>query len=356
MSELDKLLQQMEEAEASELYLQVGQQPKFRIHGDMAPVEDAPAMDQRMLGRYLMELVNETQREAFFKARDFYFVYSIEGKFRFRCNFFFQQTGYAAVFRPIPNRVPTFDRLGLPPVLEKLAELAGGTVLVAGPPGCGKTTTMAAIVNTINENLRQHVIIIEKPIEFLHKNKKSMIVHREVGLDTESFNKAVQAIARQDVDVALLSEFRDPEMIFDALKAANRGTLVYGAVYAGSAVEAIDAVIDAFPPDRQPLARDMLAESLQAVVVQDLVPVIGGKQRVPACEILLQSDGLAEAVRKGDSESILSLIRSGRDSGMQTMDDALAELVKEDVIDEASARKRARDKERFAKRAGGDRA
>jgi len=348
MAKLDELLLGMDEIGASDLHIVVGQKPKYRIDGDVVVLEDYPVMNKAAVEEHLFELTTDSQRERYLESLDFDFAYGIADMFRYRCNYFFQRTGYGAVFRIIPTKILTLEELKLPPVLNRLTELRSGLVLVTGPTGSGKSTTLAAMINHINENQRRHILTIEDPVEFVHCNKHSVISHREVGTHTDSFSAALRAVTRQDADVVLVGEMRDLETISLALSAAAMGTLVYGTLHTNSAPKTIDRIIDVFPTDQQAQVRTMLAEGLRGIVAQQLLRKKGGKGRVAVNEILTGNRAVSSIIREGKIEKIISVLQSGAREGMQTMDDSLMKFVTQGMIDGRDAYMKALEKNRFA--------
>ncbi|NIL95692.1 MAG: PilT/PilU family type 4a pilus ATPase [Planctomycetales bacterium] len=347
MPKIDELLLNMSKTGASDLHMVVDQKPKYRVDGEVVIQEQYPVMDRQMVDEYLSEIMTAEQKQRYLEVLDFDFAYGIADKFRYRCNYFFQRTGYGAVFRIIPTEILTLEQLNLPPVLMKLCNLRAGLVLVTGPTGSGKSTTLAAMINHINETQRRHVLTIEDPVEFVHHNKQSMISHREVGNHTKSFGSALRAVTRQDADVVLVGEMRDLETISLALSAAAMGTLVYGTLHTNSAPKTIDRIIDVFPTDQQPQVRTMLAESLRGIVAQQLLRKKSGKGRVAVNEILLGNRAVSSIVREGKIEALTSVLQSGRREGMQEMDDALERLVEDGTIDGRDAYMKAVAKKRF---------
>lgn len=344
---IDPLLLRMKQNDASDLHMVVGQKPKYRIHGDIVPVDDYPVLDDHALGEFLFQITRDEQRDKYEENRDFDFAYGIGDEARYRCNYFFQRTGYGAVFRIIPTKILTLDELKLPEVLKRLTELRSGLVLVTGPTGSGKSTTLAAMIDYINSRQRRHILTIEDPVEFVHHNKMCMITHREVGTHTDSFASALRATTRQDADVVLVGEMRDLETISLALSAAAMGTLVYGTLHTNSAAKTIDRIIDVFPAEQQEQVRTMLSESLKGIVAQQLLRKKGGKGRVAVNEILLGSAAVSNLIREGKIEGLINVIQSGKKEGMQAMDEALESLIKSNTIDGVDAYMKAIDKRRF---------
>ncbi len=348
MAAIDPLLLDMQDVGASDLHLVVGQKPKYRIDGEVRLIDQYDVLTQDSLADLLFEICSDEQRKRYEANLDFDFAYGIEDKARYRCNYFFQRTGYGAVMRLIPTQIQTLEDLNLPDVLRTLTELRSGLVLVTGPTGSGKSTTLAAMIDHINRQQRRHIITIEDPVEFVHHNNRSIITHREVGAHTESFANALRAVTRQDADVVLVGEMRDLETISLAISAASMGTLVYGTLHTNSAPKTIDRIIDVFPSEQQAQVRTMLAESIRGIVAQQLLRKKEGRGRVAAFEILIGSNAVSNIIREGKIEKIISVLQSGRREGMQSMDDALDVLVKDDLIDGADAYMKATEKQRFA--------
>ena len=347
MARIDKLLLDMYATKASDLHLVVGQKPKYRIDGDVRIVEEHDVLTEQSLGDYLFEICDEEQHQRYLETMDFDFAYGIEDKARYRCNYFFQRTGYAAVMRLIPTDIMTLEDLKLPKVLMRLTELRSGLVLVTGPTGSGKSTTLAAMIDHINRHLRKQIVTIEDPVEFVHQNKMSFITHREVGAHTDSFAAALRATTRQDADVVLVGEMRDLETISLAISAASMGMLVYGTLHTNNAAKTIDRIIDVFPSDQQAQVRTLLAESVRGIVAQQLLRRKEGRGRVAANEILLGSNAVSNIIREGKIEKITSVLQAGKREGMQSMDDALDDLLKQNVIEGEDAYFKATEKHRF---------
>jgi len=330
MAFIDKWLREMVQRKASDLHLASGRPPLMRIDGTLLPVEPLPLTAER-LTTILAEMAG-TQMEHFHGGGDHDFAYSIAGLARFRVNFFRQENGPAAVMRVIPEKILSLEELGAPPALHRIADMAGGLVLVTGPTGSGKSTTMAGILDAVNSKYARHIITIEDPLEFVHPRKKSVFSQREVGQHTRSFAEALKAAVREDPDVLLVGEMRDRETIALALAAAEMGILVFGTLHTNSAAKTIARVVDAFPEEEQSQARGSLAESLSGVVAQLLLPRKEGKGRLAVHEILLRSPGLANLIREGNTSMLANAIQSGKAQGMQTMDDALYAAVKENRV------------------------
>jgi twitching motility protein PilT len=347
MAELDRLLRHLKERGGSDLHLAAGMEPRVRVRGELVPVPDWAPLDDARLRALLQPIASERHWKEWTETRDVDFSYGLEGVARFRANFFVQEHGAGAVFRMIPEQVVSLDSLALPPAIARLSELRAGLVLVTGPTGSGKSTTLAAIIDKINREHSRHVVTIEDPVEFVHANVRSVLSHREVGLHTQGFAAALRAAVRQDADVVLVGEMRDRETISMALAAAEMGLLVFGTLHTSGAAKTIDRIVDAFPATEQSQVRLSLSESLAAVVSQLLLPGKDGKGRVAANEILLRTQGLPNLIREGNTPMINSVIQSGRKDGMQTMDDSLLALVQAGRIDPREAYRKAADKTRF---------
>ncbi len=347
MPKIDDLLERMPKNSASDLHMVTGERPKFVLHGEIVEVEDWEPMENEFLGEVLLELLDEDLTERYMTHWDIDHAYEIEGVARYRCNYYFQRTGFGAVFRIIPAKILTLEQLQMPKVLQKFVTMRSGLMLVTGPTGSGKTTTLAAIINEINETQRRRLITIEDPVEFVHPNKQCIISHREVHNHTDSFAAALRAVTRQDCDVVLVGELRDLETMGLALSAAAMGTLVFGTLHTNSAAKTIDRIIDIFPSDQQPQVRTMLAESLRGIVAQQLLRTIDGKGRVAATEILIGNQAVSSIIRDGKIERITSVLQSGKREGMQMMDDTLDGLVKAGRIDGRAAYMKANEKKRF---------
>jgi twitching motility protein PilT len=349
MAKLDNLFKLVKEMNGSDLHLVVGEQPKLRLHGKIVDLQGFETFTANSLREWLSEILKEDQLKVFASDRDIDFAYALAGVARFRCNYFVQNSGPAAVFRMIPEKIVALKDLNLPPVLNSFAEYERGLILITGPTGSGKSTTLASIINEINEKYPKHIVTIEDPVEFVHQPKRSLITHREIGAHCTSFESALRAAVREDPDVILVGEMRDLETIKLALTAAEMGFLVLGTLHTNSAAKTIDRIVDVFPETMQSAVRTMLAGSLVAVASQLLVRSIDGNARFCANEILLSSPALANAIRDGNINMIKTIIQAGGARGMQLMDDALDRLCKEGKVDVQDAYAKATEKQRIQK-------
>ena len=347
MARIHALFHKLREHGASDLHLGAGKAPLMRTSGHVAKIPGQEVLGDAALRDLLRELVSDQQWRRFEREHDLDFATSIPNIARFRGNYFEQEHGVSAVFRMIPDQIIPIENLGLPKVVHALSELESGMVLVTGPTGSGKSTTLASIIDLINRKHARHMVTIEDPVEFVHQNKRSVISHREVGTDSDNFSSALRAAMRQDADVILVGELRDIETISLAVEAASMGVLVFGTLHTNSAAKTVDRIIDTFPGDQKDQARGALADSLAAVVSQILVR---RKEhgRVGVHEILIRTSGLSGAIREGNTAMINSIIGAGRAQGMQTMDSALLELVQTQVIEGSEAYMKAADKKAFA--------
>jgi twitching motility protein PilT len=346
MATIDSFLLEMVKRKASDLHLVASRPPLLRLHGELEPLTPAPLPADK-LRAMLEEIAGPGLAATYRRSGDADFAYALPGVARFRVNLFLQQNGPAAVLRIIPEKVLTLEDLGAPPVLSRLADLQQGLVLVTGPTGSGKSTTMAAIIDAINTRHARHVITIEDPLEFVHPRKKSIFSQREVGQHARSFASALRAAVREDPDVLLVGEMRDRETIGLALAAAEMGIMVFGTLHTNSAAKTIARIVDAFPEEEQPQARNSLAESLTAVVAQLLLRTADGKGRLAVHEILLRSSGLANLIREGNTAMLANAIQAGKKDGMQTMDDALFAAAEAGKVAGDAAYDLAFDKKRF---------
>lgn len=326
MAKIDAFFQLMNEQGASDLHLVTGQQPALRIRGEIERVK-YNVLENDELKAMLYEIAPEHKVKQFEETGDVDFAYEIPNLARYRANFFMQKYGVAAVFREIPSKILTAEQLGLPAVVSKLASLPRGLVLVTGPTGSGKSTTLAAMVDLINEKRRDHIITIEDPIEFVHKNKNCLINHREVYRHTGSFKRALRAALREDPDIILVGEMRDLETVAIAIETAETGHLVFGTLHTTTAATTVDRIIDQFPADQQEQIRVMLSESLKAVIAQTLCRSVDGR-RVAAYEILLVDPAAANLIREGKTYQLTSMMQIGKSRGCITMNDSLFAHVK----------------------------
>jgi len=330
-AELDELLRELVEREGSDLHLKVGEPPVYRVHGTLIRA-DHPMLTADDVKRIVYGILNEERVEAFEEKRELDLSYSVPGLARFRVNVFKQSDVVGAVLRVIPFNIKGFEDLGLPPVTAKLCELQRGMVLVTGPTGSGKSTTLAAMIDYINTRKRCHIITIEDPIEFLHQDKTSTVNQRELGADTHSFADALRHVMRQNPDVILVGELRDLDTISQAITAAETGHLVFATLHTTDAAQTIDRIIDVFPPDQQQQVRLQLSTSLAAVVSQTLLPLAEGHGRVAAFEILICHAGVRNIIREGKTHQIYSLIQTGGQYGMQLLDQNLKQLLSDGVV------------------------
>jgi len=346
VAEIYGLFKTMKNTGASDLHLSVGFPPILRLEGKMSRM-DLPILTNDGLTSMLYEILSPDQQQELEKKRDMDTAYELQGVARFRCNFLYQHRGISAVFRIIPTDILTIEDLKLPKVLYRIADLRQGLVVVTGPTGSGKSTTLAAIIDHINKNREAHVLTVEDPIEFVHPNIKCLITQREVGTHTHSFADALKVATREDPDIILVGEMRDLETISLALTCAALGILVFGTLHTNSAAKTIDRIIDAFPSDQQNQVRSMLGDSVKAIIAQQLLRIKDNQGRCAANEILLGSPALANMIREGKTIQIPSLIQGGLKEGMQTMDGALKQLINENRITRKAAYEKASDKTLF---------
>ena len=344
---INKLLEYSIDSGASDLHLSVGSVPMVRINGTMKPLDMNPLLEGDMES-IIPQVMDEDQIQVFQEKKEIDFSASLDGKGRFRVNFFNQVKGLAGVFRTIPEVVKDSEELGIPPVLMNLALLNRGLVLLTGPTGSGKSTTLAAMVDHINIKRKCHIITIEDPVEYYHHTKESLINQRELGANTHSFANAMRAALREDPDVILVCEMRDLETISLALTAAETGHLVLSTLHTSSAVKTIDRIIDIFPPGQKGQIRSMLSESLEAVIAQKLLPTKDGKSRVPACEVMIATTAIRNLIREDRIYQIPSIIQSGGVEGMQSLDQDLQRLVTQGSIERKTAKGIAENPKLFA--------
>lgn len=331
---------------ASDLHISAGEHPIFRIDGELEPQKQMPRLDTKTAQAIIYEMMSPDQQKTFEAQKELDFAINLPGVSRFRANVFQQANGMAGVFRSIPENAPTLDELDLPSVFKKLLDLPNGLILVTGPTGSGKSTTLAAMVDYINVNQASHIITIEDPIEFVHQNKKSLINQREVGRDTKDFNAALRSALREDPDVILLGEMRDLETIRLALTAAETGHLVLATLHTSSAPRAINRIVDVFPAGEKNIIRNMLSESLQAVICQTLVKKMNGG-RVPAFEIMLGTSAIRNLIREDKIAQMVTSIQTSGEIGMCTLDQYLQQLSAKQLISPETARQANLQKEVF---------
>jgi len=346
MARLDAFFKLMFDTGASDLHIVAGQPPILRVHGELERVKYDP-LDDENLRAMLYEIAPEQKIKVFEETGDVDFGYEIPGVARFRANFFMQRAGCGAVFRQIPTKIVTADELGLPAILKRTALLNKGLVLVTGPTGSGKSTTLAAICDHANRNRQDHIITIEDPIEFVHQSQGCLVNHREVGTHTRSFAAALRGALREDPDIILVGEMRDLETIRLALEAANTGHLVFGTLHTTSAAKTIDRVIEVFPAEEQAQVRNGLSTGLKVVVAQNLFKRIDKKGRCAALEILVCTAAVSNLIRENKTVQIPSAIQTGKVHGMQTLDDAIMDVLNKRWISPEEAYQKCIDKSKF---------
>ncbi len=339
-------------AEASDLHITVGLPPMIRVHGKVRPL-DYPTLTPTVARELIYDILSNDQRRRLENDWELDISYALPYAARFRVNVYFQRGFLGAAFRPIPEKIKSFEELGLPKSIEDMADKPRGLVLVTGPTGSGKSTTLAAMIDKINDTRQEHIMSVEDPIEFLHTHKRCIVNQREVNQDTKSFGEALKHVLRQDPDVILVGEMRDLETISMALTSAETGHLVLATLHTQDAPQTIDRIIDVFPPHQQGQIRVQLANALQGVVTQTLVPKHDGNGRVVACEILVPTPGVRNLIREGKNHQIYSAMQTGGKFGMQTMDAALVDLVRRGRISRNEAEKRSSNPDELLRLAGG---
>lgn len=335
--DITQLLAFVMQNDASDLHLSGGNPPIVRVYGSLKRLKSDVLTNETIRGM-LYSIMTDEQRSDYEKDMELDFAISFGEKARFRVNAFTNRQGSAAVFRTIPSVVPTMEELDLPAVIRRFSDLEKGIVLVTGPTGSGKSTTLASMINHINETQPKHILTIEDPVEFFHTSKKSLVNHRELGNDTHSFARALKSSLREDPDVILVGEMRDHETISLALTAAETGHLVFGTLHSSSAAKTVDRIIDVFPTGDKEMIRAMLASSLQGVVAQTLLKKVGGKGRVAAFEILVGTNAVRNLIRENQIPQMYSMIQTGSRYGMITMEDSVHDLLERGIIDEDEAR------------------
>lgn len=345
---MESLFDLMLDKGASDLHLSPGYPPMLRLKGDLVPGNSTP-LSTGEIEAATFSILSDAQRDHYLSAHDLDFAYQYGARARFRGNLLRKVSGVGAVFRTIPTKILSMDQLGVPAGVRKLAELQSGIVLVTGPTGSGKSTTLASMIDAINTTQAKHILTIEDPVEFVHQPKKCMVTHKEVGMHVTSFLEAIRSAGRENADVILVGELRGPETMRLALQLASFGILIFATVHTNSAAATIDRFVNVFPADQQPQIRGLLADSLAGIVAQQLLKKADGSGRVAVQEILIGTGALSSLIREGKTTQITSFMQSGISEGMQTMDATLARLVKEGTIKAHDAWDKALDKESFAK-------
>lgn len=346
MAYIDHFFKVLIEAGGSDLHLGEGQPPKIRRHGEIHPISDEPLTREQM-AFMLSEICSPSRWERYEETGDLDFAYEMDEENRFRCNYLKQTGGYGAVFRIIPTKIKTLEELGVPTIIKSFGEMRGGIVLVTGPTGSGKSTTLAALMDYINVNFSRHIVTIEEPIEFVHRNKKCIITQREVPEHSISFPAGLKAALREDADIVLVGEMRDLETISLALTAAETGLLVFGTLHTNNSRKTVDRMIDVFPSDQQSQVRTMLAASLRGVVAQLLLKRADGGGRIAVNEILVSNTAVSSIIREGATQKLQDVIVGGKGEGMQFMDDAIMEHLMTGAVAPHEAYMKSIDKQRF---------
>ncbi len=351
--DFSEVLRLMVETRASDVHLTAGFPPAIRDKGKIQPMEGFPVLNGQQTREVVYGILNDDQRKRFENNQQLDFAYAIPGVARFRVNCFFQRGSVSAAFRLVPQEVPGLDSLAVPPVLHELTTKPRGFVLVTGPTGSGKSTTLAAMLDSINCEREDHILTIEDPIEFLHTHKRSIVNQREIGSDAPDFSLGLRAALRQDPDVILVGEMRDLETISTALTAAETGHLVFATLHTQSTAQTVDRIIDVFPPEQQGQVRTQLSIALQGIVTQQLLPTLDGKGRVVACEVLIPTPAIRNLIREGKTHQIYGALQTSGAVGMQTMDADLARLVRGGKIARGLAEQRASVPEELSRLLGG---
>ncbi len=347
MASIDRLFQYLVSSGGSDLHLSEGSPPKIRVHGAVSPIPDEPVLEGESFKNLLGEICDPTSFEKYLETGDLDFAYEMDEESRFRCNYLKQQNGLGAVFRLIPTEIASIEDLNLPPVIKEFGHMRSGLVLVTGPTGSGKSTSLAALLDYINTNFNRHIITIEEPIEFVHRSKQSIITQREVPIQTPTFADGLRASLREDADIVLVGEMRDLETISLALTAAETGLLVFGTLHTNNARKTVDRIIDVFPADQQSQVRTMLAASLRGVVAQLLCKRVDKPGRTAVNEILFATPAVSAIIREGATQKLFDVIIGGKAEGMQFMDEAIWEKLQSGMISPQEAYMKAIDKTRF---------
>jgi len=348
MAKIDRLFQYLVSSGGSDRHLSEGSPPKVRVHGGVSPIPDEPILAGEEFKELLSEICEPAPFAQYLESGDLDFAYEMDEMSRFRCNYMKQQNGLAAVFRLIPTEIASIEDLNLPPVIKEFGHMRSGLVLVTGPTGSGKSTSLAALIDYINTNFNRHIITIEEPIEFVHSSKNSIITQREVPIQTPEFSDGLRACLREDADIVLVGEMRDLETISLALTAAETGLLVFGTLHTNNARKTVDRIIDVFPADQQSQVRTMLAASLRGVVAQLLCKRVDKPGRVAVNEILFATPAVAAIIREGATQKLYDVIIGGKAQGMQFMDDAIFEKLQAGMISPQEAYMKSIEKGRFA--------
>jgi twitching motility protein PilT len=339
--DFSEVLHQMVEAKASDVHITAGSPPAVRDKGHIRPMDGFPKLNSQQTREVVYGILNDDQRKRFENNKQLDFAYAIPGVARFRVNCYFQRGSVSAAFRLVPQEIPSLDSLGVPQILRDLIRKPRGFVLVTGPTGSGKSTTLAAMIDVINREREDHILTIEDPIEFLHQHKHSIVNQREVGADAPDFALGLRAALRQDPDVILVGEMRDLETVSTALTAAETGHLVFATLHTQSTAQTVDRIIDVFPPEQQAQVRTQLSIALQGIVTQQLLPTADGLGRVVACEVLIPTPAVRNLIREGKTHQIYAALQTSGGVGMQTMDADLARLVRGGSITRKLAEQRA---------------
>ena len=349
MASIDELFKHLVESGGSDLHLSQGEPPKIRIHGAITPIPDQEILSADRIDDLLGGICDPKAYELYKKTGDLDFAYEMNKESRFRCNYLQQKNGLAAVFRLIPTEIATLEDLNIPPVIKEFGHMRSGLVLVTGPTGSGKSTTLAALIDYINTNFNRHIITVEEPIEFVHSNKNSIITQREVPIQTPSFADGLRASLREDADIVLVGEMRDLETISLALTAAETGLLVFGTLHTNNARKTVDRIVDVFPADQQSQVRTMLAASLRGVVAQLLMKRCDKPGRTAVNEIMFANTAVSAIIREGATQKLYDVIIGGKAEGMQFMDEAIWEKLQSGMVTAEEAYMKAIDKTRFKK-------
>ncbi|QQL46226.1 type IV pilus twitching motility protein PilT [Sulfuriroseicoccus oceanibius] len=349
MAQIDHYFRALIEVGGSDLHLSEGQPPKVRVHGAVTALEGEPVLTHDVMQALLSEICEPNAFAKYMETGDLDFAYEMDEDSRFRCNYLKQQYGLAAVFRIIPTKIATLDDLGIPEVVKSFGHLRSGLVLVTGPTGSGKSTTLAALIDYINTNMSRHIVTVEEPIEFVHRNKNSIITQREVPIQTPSFADGLRAALREDADIVLVGEMRDLETISLALTAAETGLLVFGTLHTNNARKTVDRLVDVFPSDQQSQVRTMLAASLRGVVAQLLMKRSDKPGRTAVNEVLVSTPAVSAIIREGATQKLTDVITGGKQHGMQFMDEAIWDRLRQGMVTPLEAYMKSIDKTRFKK-------